>query len=201
MAPTNGKKTGNTFTFGSTVTLTCLTGYYITGKQATDKTLALVCQADRTWNGTEPTCSRKATVIIFFVSRHIKTPKATLLGEKKIIWAKKKKVLRLPTSSSSSGDSVFQALNGCFSLQHCGIMLHFCSKYIKKKKKKKEGKRSEMPDRLGWRRQPCLCLDGSIVVLLMSERCKTLEYEFLDPPNASVVQQAQCCTGLPLSSI
>ena len=58
-----------------------------------------------------------------------------------------------------------------------------------------------MPDRLGWRRQPCLCLDGSIVVLLMSERCKTLEYEFLDPPNASVVQQAQCRTGLPLSSI
>ena len=57
-----------------------------------------------------------------------------------------------------------------------------------------------MPDRLGWRRQPCLCLDGSIVVLLMSELCKTLEYEFLDPPNASVVQQAQCRTGLPLSS-
>ena len=26
-------------------------------------------------------------------------------------------------------------------------------------------------------------------------------YEFLDPPNASVVQQAQCRTGLPLSSI
>ena len=71
----------------------------------------------------------KATVIIFFVSRHIKTPKATRLGEKKIIWAKKKKVIRLPTSSSSSGDSVFQALNGCFSLQHCGIMLHFCSKH------------------------------------------------------------------------
>ena len=39
------------------------------------------------------------------------------------------------------------------------------------------------------------------MVLLMSERCKTLEYEFLDPPNASVVQQAQCRTGLPLSSI
>ena len=35
----------------------------------------------------------------------------------------------------------------------------------------------------------------------MSELCKTLEYEFLDPPNASVVQQAQCRTGLPLSSI
>ena len=33
----------------------------------------------------------KATVIIFFVSRHLKTPKATRLGEKKIIWAKKKK--------------------------------------------------------------------------------------------------------------
>ena len=58
-----------------------------------------------------------------------------------------------------------------------------------------------MPDRLGWRRQPCLCLDGSIVVLLMSELCKTLEYEFLDPPNASVVQLAQCRTGLPLRSI
>ena len=54
----------------------------------------------------------KATVIIFFVSRPMKTPKATRLGEKKIIWAKKKKVIRLPTSSSSSGDSVFQALNG-----------------------------------------------------------------------------------------
>ena len=35
----------------------------------------------------------------------------------------------------------------------------------------------------------------------MSELCKTLEYEFLDPPNASVVQQAQCRTGLPLSPI
>ena len=46
-----------------------------------------------------------------------------------------------------------------------------------------------------------MCLDESIVVLLMSELCKTLEYEFLDPPNASVVQQAQCRTGLPLSSI
>ena len=68
----------------------------------------------------------KATVIIFFVSRHIKTPKATRLGEKKIIWAKKKRL----SGSSSSGDSVFQALNGCFSLQHCGIMLHFCSKHI-----------------------------------------------------------------------
>ena len=42
----------------------------------------------------------------------------------------KKKVLQLPTSSSSSGDSVFQALNGCFSLQHCGIMLHFRRKHI-----------------------------------------------------------------------
>ena len=52
-----------------------------------------------------------------------------------------------------------------------------------------------MPDRLGWRRQPCLCLDGSVVVLLMSELYKTLEYEFLDPPNASVVQQAKCRTG------
>ena len=46
-----------------------------------------------------------------------------------------------------------------------------------------------------------LVLGGSIVVLLMSELCKTLEYEFLDPPNASVVQEAQCRTGLPLSSI
>ena len=35
----------------------------------------------------------KATVIIFFVSRRIKTPKAMRLGEKKIIWAKKKKRL------------------------------------------------------------------------------------------------------------
>ena len=32
----------------------------------------------------------------------------------------------------------------------------------------------------------------------MSELCKTLEYEFLDPPNASVVQQARFRTGLPL---
>ena len=39
------------------------------------------------------------TVIIFFVSRHIKTPKATRLGEKKkIIWAKKKKKKRLSGS-------------------------------------------------------------------------------------------------------
>ena len=39
------------------------------------------------------------------------------------------------------------------------------------------------------------------MVLPMSELCKTLEYQFLDPPNASVVRQAQCLTGLPLSSI
>ena len=49
---------------------------------------------------------------------------------KKNNFGQKKKVIRLPTSSSSSGDSVFQALNGCFSLQHCWIMLHFCSKHI-----------------------------------------------------------------------
>ena len=85
----------------------------------------------------------KATVIIFFVSRHIKTPKATRLGEKKNNMGQKKKVLRLPTSWSSSGDSVFQALNGCSSLQHCGIMLHFCSKHIYIKKKRKEKKREK----------------------------------------------------------
>ena len=42
--------------------------------------------------------------IIFFVSRNIKTPKATRPGEKKF-WPKKE-ILRLPTSSSSSGDRV-----------------------------------------------------------------------------------------------
>ena len=73
---------------------------------------------------------KKATVISFFVSRNIETRKATRLGGKKRIWSKKK-VLRLPTSSSSSENSVFQALSGCFSLQHCGIMFHFCSKHQK----------------------------------------------------------------------
>ena len=34
----------------------------------------------------------------------------------------------------------------------------------------------------------------------MTELCETPEYEFLDPPNAFVVQQAQFRTGLPLSS-
>ena len=60
------------------------------------------------------------------------------LVKKKMIWAKKKKVIRLPTSSSSSGDNVFQALNGCFSLQHCGIRLHFCSKHVYNKRKRKK---------------------------------------------------------------
>ena len=49
-----------------------------------------------------------ATVIIFFVSRNITTPKATRLGETKVIWAEK---FQLPTSSDSSGEGVFQAFN------------------------------------------------------------------------------------------
>ena len=70
--------------------------------------------------------------------------------------------------------------------------------YIKKKSKKKREKEVKCQTGLAeGDNHACV----SIVVLLMSELCKTLEYEFLDPPNASVVQQAQCRTGLQLSSI
>ena len=50
---------------------------------------------------------------LFFVTSKLQK----LRGQVKKIWAKNKV---LPTSSSSSGDSVFQALNWCFSLQHSG---------------------------------------------------------------------------------
>ncbi len=58
-APTNGQKVGASAAFGSVVSFTCNTGYYITGKTATDKTVALKCQTDRSWNDTKPACSRK----------------------------------------------------------------------------------------------------------------------------------------------
>ena len=145
-----------------------------------------------------PIIDYKATVIIFFVSRHIKTPKSTRPGEKKIIWAKKKKVIRLPTSSSSSGDSVFQALNGCFSLQHCGIMLHFCSKHIYKKRKKKREKEVKcQTDLAEGDNHACVSMDRSWY-------CSWVSCVKLWNMNSSILQTLpsfKCRTGLPLSSI
>ena len=110
----------------------------------------------------------------------------------------KKKVLRLPTSSSSSGDSVFQALNGCFSLQHCGIMLHFCSKHIKKKKKKKAGKEVKC--------QTDLAEGDNHVSTYPSWYCSWVSCVKLWNMNSSILHtlpsfSRQCRTGLPLSSI
>lgn len=56
----NGFTSGSSSTtFGTSVTFTCKTGYFITGKQAADKKHVLTCGSHRQWNGSEPTCSGK----------------------------------------------------------------------------------------------------------------------------------------------
>ena len=56
---TNGNVLGTTYTFGKTVKFSCNQGYFITGEQATVKSRTLLCQSNKQWNATEPTCSGK----------------------------------------------------------------------------------------------------------------------------------------------
>ena len=53
----NGAVTGTVYTYGSSVTFTCSSTYYITGEAQTITERTLQCQASGQWNGSTPTCT------------------------------------------------------------------------------------------------------------------------------------------------
>ena len=58
----NGAVSGTQYTFNSIVTFTCSAGYHITGQPQTVVVRNLLCQLNRRWNSTIPTCLRMLKV-------------------------------------------------------------------------------------------------------------------------------------------
>ena len=82
----------------------------------------------------------KATVIIFFVSRHIETPKATRLGEKKINWAKKKRGSPAPHKLKQFWRQCVPGIEWMFFFATLWDNVAFLQQTCLKKEKKKRGK-------------------------------------------------------------
>ncbi len=59
--PGNGTVNAPTTTFMYTATYNCNTGYNLTGD------MTRTCQANGTWSGTDPTCTRKLIVFIIMI--------------------------------------------------------------------------------------------------------------------------------------